>query len=54
MIVDILDIAGTVFGLLVTLGLLIVYMDDHRSARQRRQPIEENGVIGRRVTEMPN
>jgi hypothetical protein len=54
MIIDIFDIAGTVFGLLVTLGLLVVYVDDHRSDRHRRRNLDDQGVLSRRVTEMPN
>jgi hypothetical protein len=52
MIIDILDIAGTAFGFLVSLGLLIVYIDNHRSDRNGRRDLDDKRVL-RRMPELP-
>jgi hypothetical protein len=53
MIIDIIVIAGTAFGLLVTLGLLLVYMDNLRSDRHGRRDLDDKRVLGRHLPEVP-
>jgi hypothetical protein len=53
MIIDIIVIAGTAFGILVTLGLLMVYLDNHRSGRHQQRDLDGKAVLGRHMPELP-
>jgi hypothetical protein len=53
MIIDIIVIAGTAFGILVTLGLLIVYLDNHRSAIHEQGDLADRAVLGHHLPELP-
>jgi hypothetical protein len=53
MIIDIIVIAGTAFGLLVTLGLLFVYLDNHRSQRHEQRGLHGTAVLQPHMPELP-